>query len=209
MHTDWNFVLNLLLFIGVLVAIGKIIKGKNKYANSTEDINSQDLKDEDIIAVRKIHEQDIDSAAFSTVEDKLGERKNTEDKKDVVLFLLAKDGEKFSGFDLLHTLLAQGLRYGEKQLFHYYKDNGEGSHAFSLAAATTEGTFDLSTIKEFSVSGLCLFFKPTGDKQLDTKNFRIMYETALKLSETLNAHILDERQNVLNDDGILRYYQAF
>lgn len=200
MQTDWNFVLNLLLFVGVLIAIIRIIKGKSKYSKP-KTFEHYEVPDDDIISVRKISTEETQP---------LPKRENIDpekNRKNVMLFLLAKEG-KFSGFDLLHILLAQGLRYGDKQIFHYYEDNGKGRHIFSVAAATEDGVFNLNTLKEFSVNGLCMFFEPQENKTLDTQSFKSMYEMALKLSEALNAYILDDKRNVINDDIILRYYQA-
>lgn len=210
MQTDWNFVLNVLLFVGVLWAIAKIIKSKINYSKRKEnsckiqDEHSQD--DDNIIAIRKI-EEETENLALTKDNVKISATNFNDTAENVLMiFLLAKDNNKFIGFDLLHALLSVGLRYGQGQIFHHYQDNGKNSILYSLAAATHNGTFDLQTINDYKVNGLCLFFEPCGNGQVDSERFKIMYNTAIELSKILNAQILDEFRRPLSDNGLEDYY---
>lgn len=213
MQTDWNLVLNVLLFVGVLLAIGRIIKGKRKYAkvNKPQAYQNQNdnKEDDDIIAVRKVanNEEKVTFQTESVLPDSSPHvNQNVLVDNVLMLFLLAKKDNKFSGFDLLHAVLSQGLRYGEGRIFHQYKNNSKGSIMYSLAAATHDGTFDLQTIGEYSVGGLCLFFEPCGNQTVDSERFQIMYKTAMALSEALDAQILDDERLPLSDNSITKYY---
>jgi cell division protein ZipA len=58
----------------------------------------------------------------------------------VMMFLSAKENRQFAGYELLQTVLASGLRFGEGQLFHRHQfSNGQGPVMCSLAAATASG----------------------------------------------------------------------
>jgi cell division protein ZipA len=129
--------------------------------------------------------------------------------KMVVMFLLAKENRQFVGYELLQTLLASGLRFGEGYLFHRHQlPNGQGPIIFSLASATASGIFDLQNIGAFSARGLCLFMQTSGNASIDLERFNILYETARQLSEGLDAHLLDEKREPLTKEGLIRYQRA-
>ena len=126
----------------------------------------------------------------------------------VMMFLLAKENRQFAGYELLQTVLAAGLRFGEGHLFHRHQfANGQGPVLCSLAAATTTGVFDLQNIGAFSVRGLCLFMHGSKNPSIDKERFSIMLETARQLSEGMDAYLLDDQRKPLTDERIVRYYQ--
>lgn len=126
----------------------------------------------------------------------------------IMLFLLAKENRQFAGYELLQTVLAAGLRFGEEQLFHRHQfPNGQGPVLCSLAAATALGTFDLQNMGAFSVRGLCLFMKTSKNPGIDKERFSIMLETAKQLSEGLDAHLLDDKQKPLTTQRIESYLE--
>jgi len=124
----------------------------------------------------------------------------------LMMLLLAKDKHNFAGYELLQTLLAAGLRFGEGSLFHRHQlSNGQGPVIFSLAAATNDGTFDLQNMGAFSARGLCLFMQPSGNATIDIERFNILYETARQLSEGLDAHLLDGNRRPLTKESLAAY----
>lgn len=126
----------------------------------------------------------------------------------LMLFLLAKDNRQFAGYELLQTLLAAGLRFGEGQLFHRHQfPNGQGPVLCSLAAATESGTFDLQNIGGFSVRGLCLFMQTSANPSIDGERFAVILDTARLLSEELDGHLLDDQRKPLTNEGIARYHR--
>jgi len=126
----------------------------------------------------------------------------------IMMFLLAKENRQLAGYELLQTVLAAGLRFGEGQLFHRHQSpNGQGPVLCSLAAATPSGVFDLQNIGAFSVHGLCLFMHACGNPTIDAERFAIMLDTAKQLSEGLDTHLLDDRKRTLSDQSIERYYR--
>lgn len=126
----------------------------------------------------------------------------------VMMFLLAKENRQFAGYELLQTVLAAGLRFGEGHLFHRHQfANGQGPVLCSLAAATTTGVFDLQNIGAFSVRGLCLFMQASKNPSIDEERFSIMLETARQLSEGMDAHLLDDQRKPLTEERITRYYR--
>lgn len=240
MQANWSLILNVLLLIGVVIAIGRLMKARRQdfvastsqpsLAPATMDNRSYD----DIIAVRKVprdyapdDDMDIDELPTLSatgngpaIPDDLMEHdepvfatsqplaEQNEPGHSILLFLLARDNRQLAGYELLQTVLAAGLRFGEGHLFHRHQNlNGQGPVLFSLAAATATGVFDLQNIGAFSVRGLCLFMESSGNATIDGERLSIMLETARQLSEDLGTHLLDGKQKTLTDDTIARYYR--
>jgi cell division protein ZipA len=126
--------------------------------------------------------------------------------KNIMLFLAAQGQNTFAGYDLLQTLLSCGLRYGDAGLFHRHQHaSGQGPVLFSLAAATSSGTFDLQSMGAMSVKGLCMFMELSGNIAIDSERFEIFIQTARQLAEDLHANLLDERQRPLTQDIIKKF----
>ena len=236
MQVSWSLVLNILLLVGVFIAIGRMIIARRQSLSVVHYQPSPGLAEkvhqDDIIAVRKITSEAVTAPpltpAFSELVTepflplspkdakdssslKAEEKKTslfTEPHTSVMLFLLAKENRQLAGYELLQTVLAVGLRFGEGQLFHRHQSpNGQGPVLFSLATATASGTFDLQNIGAFSVHGLCLFMHASGSHTIDADRFAIMVETAKQLSEGLDTHLLDDRRQPFSTASIERYHR--
>jgi cell division protein ZipA len=245
MQANWSLILNVLLLIGVIGAIGRLMSLKKRDSRSENyqpdlnkvektPYNSQSFND-DIIAVRKVNidkippvEQELESLQLKSlvprtmqpqlipqeetfvVKQEIKSTVTTELKVDapatLMLFLLAKENRQFAGYELLQTVLAAGLRFGEGHLFHRHQlANGQGSILCSLAAATASGVFDLQNIGAFSVRGLCLFMQVSTKPDINAERFSAMLKTARQLSDGMDAHILDAQRKPLNAEQISRY----
>lgn len=256
MQANWSLILNVLLLIGVIVAIGRLMKARRqslspeRYQPGSEKIekNSDNIQNypDDIIAVRKINaaamenkiKVDEDLQVFQKPNAKPSQPRllpqddeeeiklrielepkpepkvevevtaKTDNPLTLMIFLLAKENRQFAGYELLQTVLAAGLRFGEGQLFHRHQfPNGQGPVLCSLAAATATGVFDLQNIGAFSVRGLCLYMHSSKNPGIDIERFAVMLETARQLSEGLDAHLLDDQRQLLTEERIARYHR--
>lgn len=254
MQANWSLILNVLLLIGVIVAIGRLMKARRQGLNTVRQPKPSRGRAEpnpaydgpsyndDIIAVRKLK---AESAAAEDVkknstnpsqprlmpEDEepvlkadtqtaprvdLGnvdvcEQEPVEEAKGptLMMFLLAKESRQFAGYELLQTVLAAGLRFGDNGLFHRHQfTNGDGPIICSLAAATATGIFDLQNIGAFTVRGLCLYMQATNNPKVDAQRFATMLDTAKQLSDGLDAHLLDEQRRPLTEERIVAYQQT-
>ena len=125
-----------------------------------------------------------------------------------MLFLVTKNDQEFAGYELLQAVLASGLRFGEGNIFHKHQSkNGQGTILFSLAAATTEGTFDLQNMGSYSVRGVCLYMYMSGNASIDNERFSLMHKTAKLLAEDLKASLLNDKQQVM-DEASVEHYRA-
>lgn len=231
MPANWSLVLNALLLIGVIVTIARLLKTKRGSVNldasySPPLMQSVTPSFDDIIAVRKVDAdlarqqfgEQVDTQAnisagpvISAVSRSAEEIKPLfveEPSPSVMMFLLAKENRQLAGYELLQTVLASGLRFGEGNLFHRHQfSNGQGPVLCSLAAATTSGVFDLQNIGAFSVRGLCLFMQASGNTSIDAERFAIMLDTAKQLNEGLDTYLLDDNRRPFTEASMARYHR--
>lgn len=242
MQANWSLVLNVLLLIGVVIAIGRLMKARRQSfhlasaGNSPPPLGKMENKYlDEIIAVRKISQENPVEPLLSEVHEAIdpitakvpvlmpheaSPMDNLDDEclpekeplnepgKSIMMFLQAKENRTLAGYELLQTVLAAGLRFGEGHLFHRHQQvNGQGPVLFSLAAATATGVFDLQNIGAFSVRGLCLFMSSSGNATLDGERLNLMLETAKQLKDDLDAILLDEKQSPLSPQSLTRYSQ--
>jgi cell division protein ZipA len=120
----------------------------------------------------------------------------------ITLYLMAPDNQPYNGYELLQALLSAGLRYGKMHIFHRHEQKtGRGEVLFSLASATSPGTFDLPKMGAFSCKGLVLFFDANKMAQA-RKTFEIMLDTAAQLAEDLGGEVLDEHREILSEEKV-------
>ncbi|MCH9755789.1 MAG: cell division protein ZipA [Gammaproteobacteria bacterium] len=209
---------------------------KVRHRMQRAEVSRSELQQDEVIAVRRLKTEDSPAcdleekptpiSSFST-EPSIGEPVPTvsqdvvqndipkEEMKvkeerpvSLMLFLLAKDDRQLAGYDLLQTILAAGLRFGEGQLFHRHQHmSGQGPIICSLATATASGVFDLQNMGAFSVRGLCLFMEASGNPSIDAERLTIMLDTAKQLSEGLDTHLLDDEQTPWSDRSLARYHK--
>jgi len=109
------------------------------------------------------------------------------------LFLLARDNHIINGAELLQAALNTGMEFGDMNIFHRMPEGTEKA-VFSMANAAKPGHFDRETWNTFETSGVVLFMTLPGPAfALDA--WDSMYATAQRMSEVLNAELLDEEQN--------------
>jgi cell division protein ZipA len=109
----------------------------------------------------------------------------------IILSVMARDRNRFSGAALLETLLANGLRYGHHNIFHCYTgEHREEDSLYSLVNAVKPGTFDLQQMDTFNTPGISLFLRlPTPGNPMDA--FESMLATARSIAENLNGELRD------------------
>lgn len=226
MKVNWSLFLDVILLVGVFIAIKHVLKSKRKTKDSYDCFNNRldENIGDDIISVRKVEDNIIDESEFNNVtlnpsaknqkdqQERVSKEKSStpmDDKSQILMiFLSTKTDQKFSGYELMQAILAAGLRFGEGNLFHKYQHaNSQGIVMFSLAAATTTGTFDLQNIESFSVRGLCLYMRLSGNTSIDGERLDLMISTAKSLSSSLNANLLDNKKQPLSEAVIGNYYK--
>jgi len=129
----------------------------------------------------------------------------------IVIRLMAPKGSAYVGYELMQALLSAGLRYGSRNIFHYYEET-EGSEKilFSLASAVEPGTFELSQMGSITCPGLTLFMEYSNNSEINPLNtLTLMLDAARQLSEDLGGQLLTDKLRPLTEHDIKRWRLQF
>lgn len=103
--------------------------------------------------------------------------------------VFAKPNTRFVSYDLLQSISATGMEFGEWNIFHYYSHaNDKRVTLFSMASATKPGDFHLDKMGDFSCVGLTLFMDMSSVPHAEDA-FSKMLETAELLAEDLDGEL--------------------
>lgn len=118
-------------------------------------------------------------------------------EKIIVVYVVAREGEWFSGEQVLDAARTAGLEYGEMQIFHRYRDTGGERRAlFSMANITEPGAFDLGAMETFETPGLALFLR-VSDAREGMDALEALFQCAEALRERLDGELRDAARSVL------------
>jgi cell division protein ZipA len=118
----------------------------------------------------------------------------------IVINVLARNGAKFSGSELLEAFLRNGLKFGDMNIFHRISPATKVMQ-FSVASAVEPGTFDLSTMETFRTPGVSFFLRlPGPDQPLDV--FEDMLAVSRDVAASLSADLKDEQLSVMTGQTI-------
>ncbi|MEM1243448.1 MAG: cell division protein ZipA [Pseudomonadota bacterium] len=161
-------------------------------------------KDKELFADNDLKLEPAKKPASATQTPKV-EANNVKPTAIIALNIFAKKDHTFMGYDLLQTLLAAGLRFGEMSIFHRYAElNQQTVKLFSLARATNPGVFDINNMGNVDCKGLILFMQLT-DREFNHKAFKLMHATAQLLAEELNGELLDDQRQPLTPAKLSEY----
>ena len=116
----------------------------------------------------------------------------------VVIYVLALD-EPFLGQGLVEVMLDSGMTFGEMDIFHQLNDRG--AQLFSLASAVEPGTFDLSSLDQFSTPGISLFMR-VHELAAPLQVLDSMLSVANRIAQELNGEVRDETRSVMTPQTI-------
>jgi FtsZ-interacting cell division protein ZipA len=119
------------------------------------------------------------------------ERADIDDSELLVMYVAAGEKGQFMGYELMQSLMAQGLQAGPMDIVHRYDE--EGRIIFSVASAAGAGTIDLTNMGDFITPGLCLFIYPK--KAVRPRHaFNEMVDCAAQLADELDGQVLDQNR---------------
>ena len=119
-----------------------------------------------------------------------------------ILYVVAQAEEGFSGTDILETLLACDLRFGDMDFFHRHeRASGRGPIEFSVANMMKPGVFDIDNIEPLQTRGLMFFVTLPGPADM-LKAFDCMYETVKVVAKSLGGDIQDETRSVITRQSL-------
>ena len=125
----------------------------------------------------------------------------------IVINILARSGEFFAGDQLMQSMLACDLRYGDMSIFHRYTNvDGTGKILFSVANGVKPGTFSIDELESTQTPALSVFMGLPGP-QMPMQAFALMVETARRLSLDLGGEMKDEQFSVMTQQTLEHYRQ--
>lgn len=210
-----SLLLNIVVLVGLIVGIIMVFNKRKRQLSSHDEPeigNVNELYD-DIIAVRKKTDVGDTQEQHSSEQSVQAEYASTEqsysdvcDGPLVLIYLVAKEGKQFVGYELLQALLSVGMRYGDMDIFHRHQESsGKGPVLFSLASASESGTFDIHKMGAYTGRGLCMYMHLSGNSTIDSDRFHLMIKTAYELSEDLDAKLLDNERCPLSQQSLEAY----
>ena len=125
-------------------------------------------------------------------------------EKIVQVHVLALD-EPFTGPRLLEVLTASGMVFGEMDIFH--KLDAQERVEFSLASALEPGSFELSSIEDFTGPGIILFLR-VHELPEPLRVFDDLLTVAQAIALELHGELRDETHSVMTPQTIDHYRQV-
>ncbi|TCV97314.1 cell division protein ZipA [Luteibacter rhizovicinus] len=133
----------------------------------------------------------------------LGRRPPTAPVERIVsLYVVAREGTRFNGSDLVVAAEKAGLEFGDMGIYHRLVDGRpELGPIFSVANMVKPGNFDMTRVTTMLTPGLSFFMALPGPAPaLDA--WDAMLPTAQRLAELLDGLVLDEERNALGRQRI-------
>lgn len=125
----------------------------------------------------------------------------------LVINVVARGDDGFSGAAMLQSIMESGLRYGEMNIFHRHESmTGNGDVLFSMANALKPGIFDLDELEHSQVRAVSFFMSLPGPRH-PKQALDLMIASARKLSQELGGDLKDENRSVLTAQTIEHYRQ--
>lgn len=156
---------------------------------------------------KPVSEEPLQKPPQETLEQALPQQKKAPQQRSlvqqevIVISVMARTG--LPGAKLLEILLANGLRYGDRNIFHYYSsgDEGEENSLYSVVNAVNPGSFDLNNMRSFHTPGVSLFLTlPTPSSAMAA--FDSMLTTARAIAEQLQGELRDENRSVMTHQTV-------
>ncbi len=132
----------------------------------------------------------------------------------IILNIMARPQNHFTGEAIVKAALMCGLRYGENQIFHFYEPCGptlrtstkKENAIFSLVNIVKPGIFDLDKMQDFTSPGLCIFMSIPGPENIET-SFQKMLMVAHKLANQLDTDLYDDLHNLLTQKRLKQMHE--
>lgn len=124
----------------------------------------------------------------------------------LTVFVRAKSGRSFVGFDVVAALLENQVKYGAKRIFHAHDGNDTREEVtFSVANMVEPGYFDLDTIDDFETTGL-IFFLGLPKRHADA-SLKQMISVARKVAQVLEGDLFDQEMSAFTQQTLLHYQE--
>jgi len=125
-----------------------------------------------------------------------------EAREVIVINVLAKSEQNFTGTKLKALFEACGLEHGDMDIYHRHEQSDTTSPVqFSVASAVEPGTFKPEDMPALSTPGISFFMSMPGPTN-SMQAFEFMLETAQCVVRNLGGELKDERRSVMTPQTI-------
>lgn len=121
--------------------------------------------------------------------------------QDVFIFnVVAKEGTKILGHELLEYFVTSGFRFGERDIFHRHLDSdGTGPILFSIANMVEPGVFDPDRMAQLVCGGVS-FFVVAPNPEINIKAaFDMMLTAVQQMTEEFDCVVLNAQREPLTE----------
>ncbi len=118
----------------------------------------------------------------------------------LVINVLARDGLRMNGSQLMDVFVRNGLEFRDMNIFHRLLP-GTKTIQFSVASAVEPGTFDLSAMERLETPGVTLFMRLPGPSD-PLATFEDMLGVARDFGVSLGGDLKDEQLSVMTAQTI-------
>jgi len=125
-----------------------------------------------------------------------------EAREVIVINVLARADDEFTGTALKHLFEACGLEFGDMDIYHRHEAADTTSPVqFSVANAVEPGTFKPKDMPTLTTPGISFFMSMPGPSN-SLQAFEFMLETAQCVVRNLGGELKDERRSVMTPQTI-------
>jgi cell division protein ZipA len=121
----------------------------------------------------------------------------------IVMTVMARTGERFSGEALRHALEGADLFHGDMNIFHRHelRDDRRSPTLFSAANVLAPGHFEAARMDTLSSPGIAMFMRlPGPESPVDA--FQQMLDAATTVAKDLDGTLCDETRSTLTPQSI-------
>ena len=164
---------------------------------------SKELRDETI--TKRVQHTEGERASVKNTSQQAGLLDPNTKEMVVVLHVVAREGEKFSGPMIEQMMSELDLEYGDMGVYHLNIERFDKKLSiYCVANMLKPGTFDIDNMGRFSTPGLTFILQLPGPED-SLKSFNIMIEHAQRIATYLNGDLLDRDQTILTNQAISHY----
>lgn len=120
----------------------------------------------------------------------------------IVLHILARDDQTFTGDRINSAAISSGLMFGNMNIYHRLDDYGQS--VFGLANMVEPGSFDPVNMHDLRTPGLTMFMQLSDLVEAEDA-FTDMLQVAYSLSELLDGQLCNRRRQPLTQSDAEQY----
>lgn len=139
-------------------------------------------------------ERVVEEAPVAQATDGTAEQATEIEQKIIVLHIVAREEELFSGEKIHAALQACQLQFGVRDIYHRIAQiDGRDESVFSIANMLKPGNLDPAQVTELETRGLVMFMVLPGPVD-GNKAFHDMLQTAQDIATELGGSVLDDKR---------------